>query len=1783
MRKLFMLLSIMVTSLVLVGCTGDGEVATPPSYTNVRVENTSPIEGSDFVTFYRAKQDTVLVEVSVTNPDDLIIKSVVVNGITFNSHRFTSSSTNEIIYFEMSVGTTLGETVYSVDRINYLDGENTKTVEGFSNNEFMVYVFKEAPAVERENYDLSRESISIDFNITDNDNVIAPGTLKALLYSGETLVAEQVLTKGFTTVEFTSLLANKNYEVKVVASYNLDDNTGLVSNYALYSGTYLTLENGLPSATIDNVDVSSNSVEFDVEFVDDDDVVVEGGLSVVIFNGNTQLLDVDYTINIVDSTVGLSFDELLNDNTYTIKVLADYDLNDGFGIKEENVLAVHTFSTLPREVPTPQLINLDLLENSIEFDVYIDDPDSIIDQSSIIANLYIEDVFVDSADINDYHVDFQVNNLFANYEFKIELVADYDLNNGLGVQEDEVIYSEVFSTLENAIPSVDINEIQVAQGYLTVLLEVLDGNETLIGSLEAVLYEEDTPVQTINFNVDTNELVFDYATKAGVSYYVEIFADYNLRDGSGAVYDESLRRIVSFTAEAKAPIAEVKNVSSDTSSITLDVTVIDADITIDPGTIVVYIYHEGLLIDQTTITTGDNTITFNGLLSNNEYEIVVEADFDLDDGSGILQNQNLITHIVSTQVKATPTTEIDNEDTTDETIIFDADIIDNDSVIIGGTIVAVLYHEDVEMDSVVLSDGGNFGVEFIGLLSNNNYEVIIYVDYDLNDGVGVVEDYIVAEFALTTEPKDAPTALFTYSDATETSIEVDVVVTDDFGVITPGTLQAVLILGDTPAVGIDPIDLTVGLNSDIEFVGLFSNERYYVSIVANYDLNDGEAEVTDAVLSSDYVRTVALDDVYAFIGEHSTTINSIILDVEVQDLSGVINGDIQAVLYKDDVEIDAIDIIVGSNVDVTFNGLDSETDYVVKIEADYDLNESTGPVLAGELDFVNVSTLELSAPLATINNFIASNDSFSVDIFLDNSDGTVTGNRFAVLYKDDATAGQQVILVDGDNQDVTFTNLLSDTLYEVRVIVDYDLNDEAGEQLAQVLDDYSGSTLAKYVPNIITSNLVITNDEISFDYQLDDVDDVLIDGTVVATLLKDGIPQATKTLYTNSVTFGLSGFLADYEFEIEITGNYDLDDDAGVIVGGNIATLDFATLAYNAPTGMIQTLVVNQNTVDVTIDISDLDNTNAGNIYARLYDSTNTQIEDIPLSVGANTISFTQTLDHGTFYSVVVYADYNLLDGVGTITDVILAERVETVYNKLLPQAAITNVIIADEQITFDVDVFDNDAVITGGTTVAELYLDGVYQDEVALPLASNPGLVFNTLYSNREYEIRIVTGYNNDNGNGDMTGYIMSSELYTTLTKETPSVVVTTDTIEASTLIFDIVFTDDSTISSVRNAVLYDEDDVVVSTEPLIVGDNLNVTYAGLLGTTDYRLEIEVTYDLNDGEGDITESISTVNQSTPSSSAPIAGLTSVTATTSTVVVEFEFNDEDDVATDSNLRIYEGAVLVDTIAITVNGSNQTETFTGLDPNKAYTVKLESTYDLNDLDGVHTDEILDDLDTSTESIIEIQNEVTDKKVNTLEVVFDDYEDILVDATNVVATLKQANGETFATYIVTPNGVNTIDMVNLLSNNDYSIEFTATYDVGAGSVTELVYIHEFTTLALNPPLITISDASTWVSVPDLTVSIDIATDDDNIANDTEWNAVLYQNGVEVLTVDIDLAQGGNPEGATTIIVFTGYDHTDGNSYTIVVEADADFNEYDALDPLSGEQETELASKIYMNAEN
>ncbi len=1857
MKKLLIMMGIILTGVTLTACEDSTTDKVPPVFTRITIEGTTPLDGASLKTYYEPKKALVDVKVELSNVSNFPITAIVINGIHYGSSRFTEDSTNSVIYFQMDVGSSLGETIYSVDEINYLESSNSKTVfvDNVDNNEFKIYVYKDLPTVERENYSLTRNSISIDFKVDDFDSVIQSGTLVAELYSGETKVAEEALAVGQSNIEFTDLFANKQYDVKVVADYDLDDSNGVISNVVLYAGPFLTLANALPSATINNFKVSSNSISFDLEYIDVDTVTALSGLKVAIYQGDDLIRETLVSGSVTD----ISFDDLLNDTEYTLRVISDYDLLDGRGVVTGNVLSEYGFTTLPRIVPEPVINNLSIEENRILFNLAIDDPTGIIDDTTLVAKLYVNDELVKEASVLNYAVNFELFDIFSNYGFTIEIEASYDLNDGVGVQTNQVILSEDFTTLSNVAPSVDVKDIIVTQGYVTIDLRVFDNNQTLKSSLKAILYENDVAVKTIHFSAEDETVVLGYLVKNSEVYSVEIVADYNLRDGEGTVEDFQLYRSILLSLEAKAPAAELLNIVATNDSIILDINYMDIDETSDLSNIKIYLYLDGVQIDVKSLDIGMNTAVFLGLLSNNQYEIVVTADYNLDDGSGMQYDQVLISTTVLTLEKTVPTSYVTNEGSTTESIIFDIEIIDEDTVIDQAALKAILYLNGVATgDDLALTVGENFFVTFDGLLSNTQYKVVIVTNYDLEDGNGVISDYVLGEIILDTQVKQEPRANIEYIDSDKNDIWFDVFVNDDDSVIT-GNLKAVL-YKDGVATSAE-VPLVEGLNTNVRFDGVYSDTRYNVTIVADYYLNDNTPEVLEEVLDYSFVNTIEKELVSAEIYSAVLGTTSMTLDIIVIDPDDTAADNLKAVLYKDGfLTGDNVDLVVGDNQGVTFTGLLSDSVYEAKVVVDYDLNTDEGITPNFTLDSYMDRTEYLGVPTAKIYNGDPTKDSVSVDIIVSDSDSTiVSGTTIAVLYKDGVQIGDTIPLSLGLNENITFSGLLSNNEYVVKVLTDYDLNDVNGVQTDEILETYTITTNAYLLPSTIVSGLTITEDTVYFDFSYDDFDDVLVANTVKASLWIDETKIAEKLVFTEDISFDISNMVTDFDFVIKVTGDCDLLDGEG-INNHEFLTLELSTLAYTVPTANITDVTVNQNDVELDVTINDDDNIITQNLKAILYDKDNLILEEISLSVGDNTVAFGQLLNYSEAYSIVIVADYNLMDGEGEHTGAILQEYLITIVNQLVPQADLSNIILTTTSITFDVNVYDRDNTYVNNLK-AILYKEGVSVDEVGLGMGANLAISFTGLDSNSDYTVVIVVDYDNNDGNetkySQSIGYITE----TTVAKVAVSATIANETKGYDSITFDVnVVDDDSTITGNLKAVLY-KDGVATSSEiALSVGANLAQSFTGLVSDMDYTIQIITDYDLNDNTDTVSaEILATISLTTVAKTAPTATISNETKDSDSITFDVNVVDDDSVIETGTLKacLYkDGIATGDEIALSV-GTNNAQSFTSLSSNASYSVKIITDYDLDNDAGIVSERTLTSINQTTEEKAipeaEISNITTyntkitfdvaiidDKSAitgNTKAVLYQDdvatgaevplsvgnntsleFTDLdfgidyvirivtdydLNEGAGTVSAYEMATdvGSTYQIIVVNEDTIDiqkkkvifelsTDDIFNILTSDqigvqlydkddnpvgdtmtitagtevvllqlhsdaDYYVEFSPTYDVGAGNVTSVVYRYDFHTLPLNLEFLTI-DKNTVVMTENATngtIDFDVIydADEDSVLQGTV-KAYLYINGDGTTVIqEITINSGTNS------YQFSGLTYPNP-SYQVLIKADADIND-------------------------
>jgi hypothetical protein len=120
------------------------------------------------------------------------------------------------------------------------------------------------------------------------------------------------------------------------------------------------------------------------------------------------------------------------------------------------------------------------------------------------------------------------------------------------------------------------------------------------------------------------------------------------------------------------------------------------------------------------------------------------------------------------------------------------------------------------------------------------------------DGNGTIASAQLATDTTSTITQLVPSAVINSLTPGDTTIDVDVTVTDTDSVIT-GNLLAVL-YKDGVATG-DTIILSVGANN-VQFTGLLTGTEYEVRIETDYDLLDGNGTIASAQLATDTASTI---------------------------------------------------------------------------------------------------------------------------------------------------------------------------------------------------------------------------------------------------------------------------------------------------------------------------------------------------------------------------------------------------------------------------------------------------------------------------------------------------------------------------------------------------------------------------------------------------------------------------------------------------------------------------------------------------------------------------------------------------------------------------------------------------------------------------------------------------------------------------------------------------------------------------------------------------------------
>lgn len=561
---------------------------------------TIEVSGDDTVKYYVKSNETFIVQVHISNPDDYEIQSFTLNGQKYANYMFRQGSTMELLLLEVQAPATSGYLDLTIDAIKYIDGTEIKDVRMDGSKTIKAGVaYEHEPTATVTSQTVDTTKATFTFNVTDSQDLIGNNAITAYLTDGDKKLAEKQLKLGSNTVTWDNLTMGTTYQYGIATSYDLIDGYGVKAHWLL-SDKFTTLK----TFAITNGVATQDSVTFNIEKTG----IVGNVTDVKLYDCDTS--DLVATLN---GTVSYSYSNLLSNHSYLIEANFTYEING----KTVNDSTKTLFTTLAKTAPTVNVTNTTSTQTSIGFDVATTDVDNILTINKI--ELYRGETLVKTAASVDVR---EFADLLSNNEYTVKVTYSYDLNDGDGVHTQTATASK--KTVAKTAPTVNVTNTTSAQTTLGFDLATTDVDSILtVDKIE--LYLGETLVKTAT-SADVREFADLLSNN---EYTIKVTYSYELNDGNG-VHTQTATANKKTVAKT-APTVAIENTTSTQATLGFDLATTDVDGILNITAVELY-------NGETVAKTLDKTLTtFNvgELTTGTMYTIKITYTYDLNDGEGV--------------------------------------------------------------------------------------------------------------------------------------------------------------------------------------------------------------------------------------------------------------------------------------------------------------------------------------------------------------------------------------------------------------------------------------------------------------------------------------------------------------------------------------------------------------------------------------------------------------------------------------------------------------------------------------------------------------------------------------------------------------------------------------------------------------------------------------------------------------------------------------------------------------------------------------------------------------------------------------------------------------------------------------------------------------------------------------------------------------------------------------------------------------------------------------------
>lgn len=501
----------------------------------------------------------------------------------------------------------------------------------------------------------------INFNLTVNDQNNRLTQVNAVLYLNGVEVQRQPVTTGTQNYVFSGLLANRtNYQIRILGAFSYPNSNNLFPNTTIINpGTVYNLET-LRTAPDIFVDIESYTVaynnlsfrirstkrttatfDYEVKIYDSGTLVVTTPTSSVVENDTTTLVQVDSKV-LAGLTVGKNYQARIIDGNIVVGT-------------------INFFTT--KQIPTAKLEVAKTEGRSLEVRVNVTDPDGAIltSPTKAILRVYSADgsMLLQSTNIEvaNSNITVPVPNLDPDTNYLFRLFTSYRIDDQNNVTNNRLAEA-IFRTGKLA-PTASVvwsNFFDVTDDSITFDVNLEDPYTTLTES-NVVLYRLDQQIGTsiaINRGRFSN-LVFS-GLQSNTEYVIVIQVKYDLNDGNGVItkdgflqgFATTFFRSNAFTTHKLIPEVDVISSGVTNASTTIRIQINDPDTTFTAGSVKLFAPGVSAPVATRVATLRAETFTFDNLNPNVAYEVVVEADYDINDGRGLRTRQNIYNTVLKT-------------------------------------------------------------------------------------------------------------------------------------------------------------------------------------------------------------------------------------------------------------------------------------------------------------------------------------------------------------------------------------------------------------------------------------------------------------------------------------------------------------------------------------------------------------------------------------------------------------------------------------------------------------------------------------------------------------------------------------------------------------------------------------------------------------------------------------------------------------------------------------------------------------------------------------------------------------------------------------------------------------------------------------------------------------------------------------------------------------------------------------------------------------------------------